>query len=40
MHESLTLDVKQPDAVNIVLQLLAQADVLVRNLPPGAMQRP
>ncbi|WP_376776324.1 hypothetical protein [Paraburkholderia podalyriae] len=26
--------------MNIVLQLLAQADVLVRNLPPGAMQRP
>ncbi|NMM04130.1 CoA transferase [Paraburkholderia sp. RP-4-7] len=37
--ESLTLDVKQPDAVDIVHQLLAQADVLVQNLAPGAMQR-
>src|ERR1700691_2840909 len=38
-NESLTLDVKQPDAVDIVHQLLAQADVLVQNLAPGAMQR-
>lgn len=37
--ESLTLDVKQPDAVDIVHALLAQADVLVQNLAPGAMQR-
>src|SRR6201996_3452387 len=37
--ESLTLDVKQADAVEIVHRLLAQADVLVQNLAPGAMQR-
>lgn len=37
--ESLTLDVKQPEAVKIVHQLLAGADVLVQNLAPGAMQR-
>ncbi|AIO65689.1 CaiB/BaiF CoA transferase family protein [Burkholderia oklahomensis] len=37
--ESMTLDVKQPEAVDIVHQLLANADVLVQNLAPGAMQR-
>ncbi|MGU7770496.1 CaiB/BaiF CoA transferase family protein [Burkholderia sp. MR1-5-21] len=37
--ESLTLDVKQPEAADIVHQLLADADVLVQNLAPGAMQR-
>ncbi|AOJ02198.1 CoA-transferase [Burkholderia mayonis] len=37
--ESVTLDVKQPEAVDIVHQLLANADVLVQNLAPGAMQR-
>src|ERR1700744_1553228 len=34
--ESLTLDVKQPEAVEIIHQLLTQADVLVQNLAPGA----
>ncbi|MGU7784372.1 CaiB/BaiF CoA transferase family protein [Burkholderia sp. PU8-34] len=37
--ESLTLDVKQPEAADIVHTLLADADVLVQNLAPGAMQR-
>src|SRR6201996_1989473 len=38
-EESLALDVKQPEAVEIIHQLLTQADVLVQNLAPGAMQR-
>ncbi|KVN17888.1 MULTISPECIES: CaiB/BaiF CoA-transferase family protein [unclassified Burkholderia] len=37
--ESMTLDVKRPEAVGIVHGLLASADVLVQNLAPGAMQR-
>lgn len=37
--ESLTLDVKQPTAKTILLQLLAKADVLVQNLAPGAAAR-
>lgn len=37
--ESLTLDLKHPDAAGILDQLLEQADVLVQNLAPGAAAR-
>lgn len=37
--ESITLDVKQPQALDVVHQLLADADVFVQNLAPGATQR-
>jgi itaconate CoA-transferase len=37
--ESLTLDLKQPDALTALKQLLGQADVLVQNLAPGAAAR-
>ncbi|KGE06650.1 CoA-transferase [Burkholderia gladioli] len=37
--ESLTLDVKQPEAIEVVHRLLAEADVFVQNLAPGATQR-
>ncbi|RAR49197.1 crotonobetainyl-CoA:carnitine CoA-transferase CaiB-like acyl-CoA transferase [Paraburkholderia unamae] len=37
--ESITLDVKQQDALEIVHGLLADADVFVQNLAPGATQR-
>jgi crotonobetainyl-CoA:carnitine CoA-transferase CaiB-like acyl-CoA transferase len=37
--ESLTLDVKEPHAVDVVHKLLADADVFVQNLAPGATQR-
>ena len=37
--ESLTLDVKQPQAKAALLQLLQTADVLVQNLAPGAAAR-
>ncbi|TCW84291.1 CoA transferase [Burkholderia sp. SRS-46] len=37
--ESLTLDVKQPEAAEILKALLADADVLVQNLAPGAAER-
>lgn len=37
--ESLTLDVKHPEAASIQGQLLQQADVLVQNLGPGAAAR-
>lgn len=37
--ESLTLDLKHPAAREIVERLLAQADVVVQNLAPGAMER-
>jgi itaconate CoA-transferase len=37
--ESLTLDVKQGAAGEVLDQLLAQADVLVQNLAPGAAAR-
>jgi itaconate CoA-transferase len=37
--ESLTLDVKHPDAQKVLAQLLARADVLVQNLAPGAAAR-
>ena len=37
--ESLTLDLKHPEAAGILLRLLARADVLVQNLAPGAAAR-
>ena len=37
--ESLSLDLKHPKAEGIMQQLLAQADVLVQNLAPGAAAR-
>jgi len=37
--ESLTLDLKQPEAKSILLKLLDSADVLVQNLAPGAAAR-
>src|SRR5690606_8938087 len=37
--ESLTLDVKQQEAAQVLDQLLARADVLVQNLAPGAAAR-
>ena len=37
--ESLTLDVKNPEAQQVLAQLLEGADVLVQNLAPGAAAR-
>ena len=37
--ESLTLDLKQPEALAVLLKLLSSADVLVQNLAPGAADR-
>jgi itaconate CoA-transferase len=37
--ESLTLDVKHPEAQQVLAQLLEGADVLVQNLAPGAAAR-
>jgi crotonobetainyl-CoA:carnitine CoA-transferase CaiB-like acyl-CoA transferase len=37
--ESLTLDLKQPAARQVVDRLLARADVFVQNLAPGAAER-
>jgi itaconate CoA-transferase len=37
--ESITLDLKQPEALDILMHLLADADVLVQNLAPGASAR-
>ncbi len=38
--ESLTLDLKQPEALEILWRLIAEeADVLVQNLAPGAFER-
>jgi itaconate CoA-transferase len=37
--ESLTLDVKHPDAHEILARLLARADIFVQNLVPGAAER-
>ncbi|HSS71519.1 MAG TPA: CaiB/BaiF CoA-transferase family protein [Casimicrobiaceae bacterium] len=37
--ESLTLDLKQPAAQEILLKLIDRADVLVQNLAPGAAAR-
>ena len=37
--ESLTLDLKNPDAITVLSGLLQSADVLVQNLAPGAAAR-
>src|SRR5215472_8099495 len=37
--ESLTLDLKAPTAQDILYRLLAEADVFVHNLAPGAVER-
>lgn len=37
--ESLALDLKQPDALAVLNELIARADVLVQNLAPGAAAR-
>ena len=37
--QSLTLDLKHPEALAVLQQLLASADVLVQNLAPGAAAR-
>jgi itaconate CoA-transferase len=37
--ESLTLDLKAPEAQDILRQLLAEADVFIHNLAPGAVER-
>ncbi len=37
--ESLTLDLKQPEAMAVLKRLLKDADVLVQNLAPGAAAR-
>ncbi|EBA18078.1 CAIB/BAIF family protein [Roseobacter sp. SK209-2-6] len=37
--ESLTLDVKHPDGVSILKQLVAKSDVVIQNLAPGAAAR-
>jgi itaconate CoA-transferase len=37
--ESLTLDLKHPDARQVLWQLLARSDVFIHNLAPGAVDR-
>ncbi len=37
--ESLTLDLKNPDALEVLMDLLKDADVLLQNLAPGAAAR-
>jgi crotonobetainyl-CoA:carnitine CoA-transferase CaiB-like acyl-CoA transferase len=37
--ESLTLDLKRPEAADVLGRILERADVLVHNLAPGAMAR-
>src|SRR5688572_10041343 len=37
--QSLTLDVKQPQAAGVLAALVTRADVLVQNLAPGAAAR-
>ena len=37
--KSLVLDLKQPDAVGVVMRLVETTDVLVENFRPGVMQR-
>ncbi len=37
--ESLTLDLKHPVAQDILRQLLAEADIFIHNLAPGAVER-
>ncbi len=37
--ESVALDLKQPEALDALMQIVARADVLVQNLAPGAAAR-
>src|SRR3982751_871514 len=37
--KSLVLDLKSPDAVEIIHRLVAETDILVENFRPGVMQR-
>jgi itaconate CoA-transferase len=37
--ESLTLDLKRPQAIDVLRSLLARADVFIHNLAPGAIAR-
>jgi itaconate CoA-transferase len=37
--ESLTLDLKRPEAADVISRLLSRADVFVQNLAPGAAER-
>ena len=37
--QSLTLDLKRPEAIDVLRRLLARADVFIHNLAPGAMTR-
>ena len=37
--KSLVLDLKSPDAIEIIRQLVASADILVENFRPGVMRR-
>jgi itaconate CoA-transferase len=37
--ESLTLDLKRPEAAEVLRRLLANADIFVQNLAPGATER-
>ncbi len=37
--ESLTLDLKRPEAADVLRRLVSHADVLIHNLAPGAMSR-
>src|SRR5450631_2455230 len=37
--KSLVLDLKSPDAIEIIRRLVASADILVENFRPGVMQR-
>jgi crotonobetainyl-CoA:carnitine CoA-transferase CaiB-like acyl-CoA transferase len=37
--ESLTLDLKRPEAADVLTRLVARSDVLLHNLAPGAMGR-
>ena len=37
--QSLTLDIKHPEAKNILMRILERSDVLVQNLAPSAMEK-
>src|SRR5713226_6352855 len=37
--KSLVLDLKSPDAIEIIRRLVASADILVENFRPGVMRR-
>ncbi|MCL0101509.1 CoA transferase [Dehalococcoidia bacterium] len=37
--QSITVDLKQPDGVNLIKDLVAQSDVVINNYSPGVMDR-